>query len=94
MEMETLLNLADKPGRYLTCALIITANWEADSGNVWTVPPGIGNGSGHTLWQASCQHARECLLQCQNTGLWCQMAITTAVDVSQLVGSPGRGDRK
>ena len=37
-------NLPDKPGRYLTFAPIITANWEADSGNVWTVPLGLGIG--------------------------------------------------
>ena len=37
-------NFPDKPGRYLTFAPIITANWEADSGNVWTVPLGLGIG--------------------------------------------------
>ena len=35
-------NLAD--GWYLTSAPIITANWEADSGNKWTVPFGGGAG--------------------------------------------------
>jgi hypothetical protein len=37
-------NFPEKPGRYLTFAPIITANWEADSGNVWTVPLGLGIG--------------------------------------------------
>ncbi len=37
-------NFPAKPGRYLTFAPIITANWEADSGNVWTVPLGLGIG--------------------------------------------------
>ena len=39
-------NFPDKPGRYLTFAPIITANWEADSSNTWTVPPGLGIGQG------------------------------------------------
>jgi len=37
-------NFPDKPGRYLTFAPIITANWEADSDNTWTVPFGGGVG--------------------------------------------------
>lgn len=37
-------NFPDKPGRYLTFAPIITANWEADSDNTWTVPLGLGIG--------------------------------------------------
>jgi len=37
-------NFPDKPGRYLTFAPIITANWEADSGDKWTVPLGGGVG--------------------------------------------------
>jgi len=37
-------NFPDKPGRYLTFAPIITANWEADSGDTWTVPLGGGIG--------------------------------------------------
>jgi hypothetical protein len=37
-------NFPDKPGRYLTFAPIITANWEADSGDRWTVPLGLGIG--------------------------------------------------
>ncbi len=45
-------NFPDKPGRYLTFAPIITANWEADSDNTWTVPLGGGIGQiikwGHT----------------------------------------------
>jgi len=37
-------NFPDVPGRYLSFAPIITANWEADSGNRWTVPLGLGVG--------------------------------------------------
>lgn len=37
-------NFPDKPGRYFTFAPIITANWEASSGNKWTVPLGGGVG--------------------------------------------------
>ena len=37
-------NIPDSNGWYLTSAPIITANWEADSGNQWTVP--IGGGAG------------------------------------------------
>jgi len=36
-------NFADHPGRYLTFAPIITANWEADS-DKWLVPLGLGIG--------------------------------------------------
>jgi hypothetical protein len=37
-------NFPDKPGRYLTFAPIITANWEANSDDRWTVPVGLGIG--------------------------------------------------
>lgn len=37
-------NFPDIPGRYLTFAPIITANWEAESGDRWTVPLGLGIG--------------------------------------------------
>ena len=37
-------NFPKHPGRYLTFAPIITANWEADSNNRWTVPLGMGIG--------------------------------------------------
>ena len=37
-------NFPDKPGRYLSFAPIITANWEAESGNRWTIPLGLGIG--------------------------------------------------
>jgi hypothetical protein len=36
-------NFADKPGRYLTFAPIITANWKADD-DKWIVPLGMGIG--------------------------------------------------
>jgi hypothetical protein len=37
-------NFPDHPGRYLTFAPIITANWKAESGDEWTVPLGLGIG--------------------------------------------------
>jgi len=37
-------NFPDIPGRYLTFAPVITANWEADSDNRWTIPLGLGIG--------------------------------------------------
>lgn len=37
-------NIPDGNGLYLTTAPIITANWEAESGNQWTVPFGGGVG--------------------------------------------------
>jgi hypothetical protein len=37
-------NFADAPGRYLTFAPVITANWKADSGQKWLVPLGLGIG--------------------------------------------------
>jgi hypothetical protein len=37
-------NFASSPGRYLTFSPIITANWEGESGQKWTVPLGLGIG--------------------------------------------------
>ena len=37
-------NFPDSPGRYLTFAPVITADWEADSGEQWVVPLGLGIG--------------------------------------------------
>ena len=37
-------NFPQHPGRYLTFSPIVTANWKADSGNVWIVPLGLGIG--------------------------------------------------
>jgi hypothetical protein len=37
-------NFPDSPGRYLTFAPIMTANWEADSGERWVIPLGLGIG--------------------------------------------------
>ena len=38
------LQLSQPPGRYLTFAPIITADWEAESGQRWTLPLGLGIG--------------------------------------------------
>lgn len=37
-------NFPDAPGRYLTFTPVITADWEADSDQRWTVPLGLGIG--------------------------------------------------
>jgi hypothetical protein len=37
-------NFLKHPGLYLTSSPIITANWEAFTGDVWTVPLGLGVG--------------------------------------------------
>jgi hypothetical protein len=37
-------NVPASPGRYLTFAPIITANWEAENGQQWLVPLGLGIG--------------------------------------------------
>ena len=37
-------NFPDAPGRYLSFAPLVTANWQADSGQRWTVPLGLGIG--------------------------------------------------
>lgn len=37
-------NIPGKPGRYLISSPIITADWKASSGDVWTVPIGLGIG--------------------------------------------------
>jgi hypothetical protein len=37
-------NFPQYHGRYLTFAPIVTANWEADSANRWTIPLGLGIG--------------------------------------------------
>ncbi len=37
-------NFPHSPGTYLSSAPIVTANWEAKSGNVWTVPLGLAIG--------------------------------------------------
>ena len=43
--VQPFLNYNFKGGTYLTTSPIITANWEAGSGDVWTVP--LGGGVGH-----------------------------------------------
>jgi hypothetical protein len=37
-------NFPSSPGRYLTVAPIITANWEAENGQQWLIPLGLGIG--------------------------------------------------
>jgi len=37
-------NFPDAPGRYLSLSPVITADWEADSDQRWTVPLGLGIG--------------------------------------------------
>src|SRR5208282_5455610 len=42
--LQWFVNYNMQKGWYLKCAPIITANWRASSGNVWTVPMGGGVG--------------------------------------------------
>ena len=42
--LQYFINYNMKKGWYIDIAPIITANWEASSGNVWTVPVGGGLG--------------------------------------------------
>jgi hypothetical protein len=44
MLVQPFLNYNFKGGAYLTSAPIITANWQADSGDTWTIPLGGGVG--------------------------------------------------
>ena len=44
MLVQPFLNYNFKGGAYLTTAPIITANWQADSGDTWTMPLGGGVG--------------------------------------------------
>ena len=44
MLLESFINYNLDGGWYLISDMIITANWEADSGNQWTVPLGGGFG--------------------------------------------------
>ncbi len=48
MLIQPFVNYNFRDGWYLTTSPIITANWMADSGNVWTVPLGGGFGK---LWR-------------------------------------------
>ncbi|MDP6397990.1 MAG: hypothetical protein QGH58_04740 [Arenicellales bacterium] len=44
MTLQPFLNYNLPGGRYFTSAPVINANWEADSGEQWTVPLGLGYG--------------------------------------------------
>ena len=48
--IEPFVNYNLPDGWYLISDLIVTANWEVDSGNRWTVPVGGGMGKLFTLW--------------------------------------------
>ena len=45
MLVQPFLNYNFAGGTYLTSSPIITANWQADSGDTWTIP--LGGGAGH-----------------------------------------------
>ena len=44
MTLQYFVNYNMKKGWYLSFAPVITANWKASDGNVWTVPVGGGVG--------------------------------------------------
>ena len=49
MLIQPFVNYNLPGGAYLTTAPIMTANWEAESDNRWTVPLGIGAGKIFTI---------------------------------------------
>ena len=51
MLMQYFIIYQIKKGWYVTSAPIITANWKASSGNVWTVP--VGGGVGRVMKRGS-----------------------------------------
>ena len=52
MTLQPFINYNLPGGRYFTSSPLITANWEADSGEQWTVPLGLGDGQIFKLGKA------------------------------------------
>ena len=52
LTLQPFLNYNLPGGRYFTSSPLITANWEADSGQQWTVPLGLGYGQIFKLGKA------------------------------------------
>lgn len=52
MTLQPFVNYNLPGGRYFTSSPLITANWEADSGEQWTVPLGLGYGQIFKLGKA------------------------------------------
>jgi hypothetical protein len=54
MVIQPFVNYNLPDGWYLSSVPLITANWEASSGNTWTVPVGGGGGGSCSKW-TSCR---------------------------------------
>jgi hypothetical protein len=77
--IEPFLNYNLYDGWYLTTDLVITANWEADSDNRWTVP--LGGGAGRLF-------SRRTTNQCQIGGLLQRRAPERGAGVADFVLMP------
>jgi len=62
-------------GWYLVSVPVITANWEADSGNRWTVPVGGGAGKVVKLGESAAELATTGVLQRGTAGRWLRLAV-------------------
>ena len=80
-------------GAYLTCAPIVTVNWDADSSQQWTVPIGGGVGKIFHFGQAAGEHAAVGVLQRRQAGLRRQLADPRAgaVHVPEVRRRPPAG---
>ncbi len=75
-------NFPDSPGRYLTFAPIITADWEADSGQRWVVPLGLGHRADHAFRETASEPAGFGVLQHREAGQRRKLAAAFADPVS------------
>ena len=91
-------NFPDKPGRYLTYAPIITANWEASSDDKWTIPMGGGIGQIVKLGQTPVNLSASAYYNMEkpdNAGWWqlrlqVQFLFPKYVHDSVFPGGPGK----
>ena len=77
-------NMAD--GWYLSSAPIITANWEADSGNQWTIPFGGGVGKIFKIGKQAMNAQMQAFYNVEkpDDGRRLDPAVATAVSVSEV----------
>lgn len=71
MTLQYFITFNMERGWYLKTAPVITANWEADSGNEWTVPFGVGGGR---VFKIGNQHV--------NAGLYAYYSVWRPDDAS------------
>ncbi len=65
----------------MTYSPVITANWEADSSEVWTVPLGGGAGKIFPYRRTSDECSGSGLLQLGKTGFRCRLGAEVSVAV-------------